>query len=164
MAFRRLYEATAPKLYGVALRITRRQAEAEDVLQDTYLRIWNKAGSYDASAGSALAWMAQVARHRAIDVMRAKGPIARSANEGDADWIARVPDPVDMAGRIENGETLRHCLGRLDEQARTLIVLAYCDGYSREELAARAGRPVNTIKTWLHRGLLMLKSCLDEQS
>lgn len=163
-AFRRLYEATAPKLFGVVLRIIRTRAEAEDVLQDVYLKIWTKAGSYDAHAGSALGWMASVARNRAIDVVRSKAPVARAESDDGSDWLERVPDPRDAMAELADGDALRHCLQTLEGQARDLLVLAYCEGYSREELAARAGRPVNTIKTWLHRGLATLKSCLDAKT
>lgn len=159
-----LYDLTAPKLYGVISRIQRDRAAAEDVLQDVYLRVWQSAGSYDPQAGRPLAWLCAIARNRAIDVVRRKGEVQGPVTEDGEDWVERLADPHDSEGAILGRDALRACLQRLDETQRDCIVLAYCEGYSREELAARYDRPVNTIKTWLHRGLAALRGCLEPAS
>lgn len=163
-AFRRLYDATAPKLLGVALRIVRSRAEAEEVLQDAYVRIWNNAGRFTRDAGSPMAWLVSITRNRAIDFTRIKTPLTRASNEGGADWLESIASDRDEAGDAANRDALKHCLGAVDPHIRDMIVLAYCNGDSREELATRFERPVNTIKTLLHRGLAALKSCLEERA
>lgn len=159
-----LYDLTAPKLYGLILRIQRDRAAAEDVLQDVYLRVWQGAGSYDPASGRPLSWLCAIARNRAIDVVRRKAEVQGPVTEDGEDWLERLADPHDSEGAILGRDALRACLGRLDDAQRDCVVLAYCEGYSREELAARYDRPVNTIKTWLHRGLAALRGCLEPAS
>ena len=163
-AFRRLYDATAPKLLGIVLRITRSRAEAEDVLQDAFIRVWNNAGKFSPAAGSPMAWMVAIARNRAIDIIRVKTPVTIASEDEDTAWIERVADPRDAGAELANRDALSRCLGTIERDAREMIVRAYCNGDTREELAARYGRPVNTIKTLLHRGLASLKTCLDEKT
>ncbi|WP_027173602.1 sigma-70 family RNA polymerase sigma factor [Methylobacterium sp. 10] len=160
-ALRALYDLTAPKLFGIVLRIQRDRGMAEDVLQDVYLRIWQSAGSFSPEAGRPLSWLCTIARNRAIDGVRRKGEVQGPVSEDGEDWVERLADPHDSEGAILGRDALRTCLSRLDETQRDCIVLAYCEGHSREELAARFERPVNTIKTWLHRGLSALRGCLE---
>jgi len=161
-AFKALYDATAPKLLGIVLRIVRDRAVAEDVLQDVFLRVWQNAGSYAPDAGQPMTWLASIARYRAIDVLRQRRETTIGGGEDGEDWIAGIMDTHDGEAELIDRDRLRHCLGRLDEAQRTCLILAYCEGFSREELASRFARPVNTIKTWLHRGLASLRACLDE--
>ena len=163
-AFRLLYDATAPKLLGVVLRITRSRAEAEEVLQDAYLRVWSNAGSFVPMAGTPMGWMASIARNRAIDVARVKVPVTIASDDGETSWIERVADTTNAAGQVADRDALRRCLETLDPQASEMIVRAYCNGESRDELALRFERPVNTVKTLLHRGLTSLKNCLDART
>lgn len=164
-AFKALYEATAPKLLGIALRIRRDRAGAEEIVQDVFLRVWRKAGSYSPEAGSPLAWLATITRYRAIDVVRNLGtePVtyaqAPKDDEG-SDWLDNLAVAAPGADPAE-ARALRQCLERVDPTTRDCVVLAYCEGYSREELAERFDANVNTIKTWLRRGLLGLRQCLD---
>lgn len=161
-ALRALYDRTAPKLFGVILRIVRDRSAAEDVLQDAYLRVWQNAAGYAPEAGRPMAWLAAIARHRAIDQVRRKGEVPMPASEDDdEDWLARIADPRDSEAAILDRDALLACLGRLEPAQRDCVVLAYCEGLSREELALRYDRPVNTVKTWLHRGLASLRGCLD---
>lgn len=160
-AFRDLYVAAAPKLLGIILRIRRDRAGAEEILQDVFLKIWQNAGRFDRAAGPALGWMASIARNRAIDVVRQKTPVLVAPDEDGTDWLERVADPRDREAEMIDAAALSHCLGAIDPEHRECIMLAYCDGWSREELALKYVRPVNTIKTWLHRGLAALKTCLE---
>ncbi|MBX9931084.1 MAG: sigma-70 family RNA polymerase sigma factor [Methylobacterium sp.] len=160
-ALKSLYDLTAPKLYGLILRIQRDRSAAEDVLQDVFVRVWQAAGSYDPASGRPLAWLCAIARNRAIDVVRRKGEVQGPVTEDGEDWVERLADPHDSEGAILGRDALKACLGRLEAAQRDCVVLAYCEGYSREELASRYDKPVNTIKTWLHRGLATLRGCLE---
>ena len=160
-AFRQLYDLVSPKLFGTILRIMRSKPAAEEVLQDVFLRIWQNAGSFSAESGPARAWMNTIARNRAIDVLRQKGFSPVSDFSEGTDWYERIPEDRNREEDMIGAASLRHCLGTLDAQARTCVLLAYYEGFSREELAQRFNRPVNTIKTWLHRSLASLRACLD---
>lgn len=160
-ALKALYDRTAAKLLGIVLRIQRDRSLAEDVLQDVYLRIWHAAGSYAPAAGAPLPWLCAIARNRAIDGLRRRSEVAMPSGEaGEAYW-ERLVAPGGGEDAILDRDALVACLSRLDPTQRDCVVLAYCEGWSREELAARYGRPVNTVKTWLHRTLASLKSCLE---
>ncbi|GJE74621.1 sigma-70 family RNA polymerase sigma factor [Methylorubrum suomiense] len=160
-ALRALYDQTAAKLLGIILRIQRDRSLAEDVLQDVYLRIWHAAGSYVPTAGAPLSWLCAIARNRAIDGVRRRSEVTMPSGEsGEAYW-ERLTAPGGGEDAILDRDALVACLSRLDPTQRDCVVLAYCEGWSREELAARYDRPVNTVKTWLHRTLASLKSCLE---
>jgi RNA polymerase sigma factor (sigma-70 family) len=160
-AFRTLYDLASPKLYATILRIVRSKAAAEEIMQDVFLRIWQKAESFSPDAGPARAWMNSIARNRAIDVLRQKTFTQLAVGEDGTDMYERVAEDRDREADMINNASLRHCLDTIDEPARVCVLLAYYEGYSREELAQRYDRPVNTIKTWLHRSLATLRVCLD---
>ena len=160
-AFRRLYELSSPKLFATILRIVKIRAAAEEVLQDVFLRIWQNAETFSPQTAPARAWMNSIARNRAIDVLRQKGFTSINGAETDTDWYERIAEDRDREADMINNASLRHCLQTIDAQARDCVLLAYYEGYSREELARRYDRPVNTIKTWLHRSLSSLRACLD---
>lgn len=160
-AFRKLYDATAPKLLGVLVRIVKRRDLAEEVLQEVYLRIWQRAGTYDAGQGAPFGWMAAIARNRAIDVQRKR--VESRLGDGDDDVrlveqaLRTTSDAPDAADR----EGLRACLEELQARPRECVILAYCYGYTREELAERYDVPTGTLKTWVRRALLALRTCLE---
>ncbi|MGH1587158.1 sigma-70 family RNA polymerase sigma factor [Methylobacterium phyllosphaerae] len=158
-ALQALYEATAPKLLGIILRILKDRAAAEDTLQEVFVRIWQRAGSYDPLAGPPLVWLVAIARHRAIDRLR-QDRSARLTQAEDG-WFERLADTSDSEADLARRDALAQCLDQVAMPQRDCLVLAYCEGWSREELAARFDRPVNTIKTWLRRGLLSLRTCLE---
>jgi RNA polymerase sigma-70 factor (ECF subfamily) len=160
-AFEKLYAATSAKLYGVVLRILRRPELADEVMQETYLKIWNGAAQFDASRASPITWMVAIARNRAIDLVRKKADVSVEDMPDALELAADVPDPLAARERSEDVRRLLDCLGRLDPEQRQLVLLAYYDGLSRELLAARFKRPVNTIKTWLRRSLLTVRECLE---
>lgn len=159
-----LYDLTSPKLYGLIRRIQRDRGLAEDVLQEVYMRIWQVAGAYKPEAGPPMPWLVTIARHRAIDSVRRKTEVQGPELESGEDWVARLIDPHDEALALQDRDALSACLGRLEPLHRDCVVLAYCEGRSREELARHFDRPVNTIKTWLHRALASLKTCLEAVS
>lgn len=158
-ALRTLYDTTAPKLLGIILRIVQDRSAAEDALQEVFVRVWQRAGSYDPWAGAPLAWMIAIARHRAIDFVRQER--AARLTFPEEGWLERLVDTRDGETELTRRDALSHCLDSVERPQRDCLVLAYCEGWSREELATRYDRPVNTIKTWLRRGLNSLRGCLE---
>jgi RNA polymerase sigma-70 factor (ECF subfamily) len=159
-AFAALYKQTSAKLYGVVARILTRGDVAADVLQEAYVRIWEKAGDFDPVKGSALAWMATIARNRALDEVRRVRPVSLEDQPEGFEPAGEEIDPLAARERSEGLMALVDCLKALDEEKRAVVLLAYYRGLSREALAKRFGRPVPTIKTWLHRSLAQLRDCL----
>ena len=159
-AFAALYKQTNAKLYGVVARILTRGDAAADALQEVYVRIWEKAGEFDPLKGSPLAWMATIARNRALDEVRRVRPVSVEDQPEGFELAAEEIDPLAARERSEGLSALVDCLKALDEEKRAIVLLAYYRGSSREELAKRFGRPVPTIKTWLHRSLAQLRDCL----
>ena len=159
-AFAALYKQTNAKLYGVVARILTRGDAAADALQEVYVRIWEKAGEFDPLKGSPLAWMATIARNRALDEVRRVRPISLEDQPEGFEPAAEEIDPLAARERSEVLTALVDCLKALDEEKRAIVLLAYYRGSSREALAKRFGRPVPTIKTWLHRSLAQLRDCL----
>ena len=159
-AFDELYMATNAKLYGIIVRVVVNRSTADEILQEVYVKIWQRAGDFDSAKASPITWMATIARNRAIDEIRRSKPHDRT-DLADAESVpAELIDP--MAGR-ERSEALRAlmaCLQVLPEERRDILLLAYCNGLSREALSQRFNKPVPTIKTWLFRGLAQLKTCL----
>jgi RNA polymerase sigma-70 factor (ECF subfamily) len=160
-AFAALYQRTSAKLYGVVARILTRGDAAADVLQETFVRIWERAGDFDPVKGSALAWMATIARNRALDEVRRVRPGSLDDQPEGFEPTADEVDPLAARERSEGLAALIGCLEKLDEEKRAVLMLAYYRGLSREALARRFGRPVATIKTWLHRSLAQLRDCLE---
>ena len=159
-AFSTLYKRTNAKLYGVVFRILTKSDVAADVLQEAYVRIWDKAGEFDPRKGSALAWMATIARNRALDEVRRVRPASLEDQPEGFEPAAEEIDPLAARERSEGLARLIECLKGLDEEKRAIVLLAYYRGLSREALSKRFGRPVPTIKTWLHRSLAQLRDCL----
>ena len=160
-AFAALYKQTSAKLYGVVARILTRSDVAADVLQEAYVRVWEKAGEFDPVKGSAIAWMATIARNRALDEVRRVRPASLEDQPESFEPAADEVDPLAARERSEGLARLIDCLQGLDEEKRAIVLLAYYRGSSREALAKRFGRPVATIKTWLHRSLAQLRDCLS---
>ena len=174
-AFRQLYEATSPRLLGVVAQLVGRGALAEDLLQDVYVRLWKAAGQYRAGAGSPMAWMAATARYRAIDHLRSRGarpevvvadlPARPDSADGEDDPTQRMADPgPGPAATVEarsEAEAVRGCLGTLQGSQQQSISLAYYQGLSHGEIAAHLGAPLGSVKTWVRRGLIALKACLE---
>lgn len=160
-AFRSLYSRTSAKLYASVMRISGNQAAAEDAVQEAYVKIWTRAGEFDSDRGSAIAWMTTIARHAAIDaVRRGAERVSASSTEIDPETIDSLADPFKESLGPSATPRLATCLDNLEADRRSMVVLAYCMGWSREELAHRFDRPVATVKTILRRSLIALKECL----
>jgi len=159
-AFDRLYAATRAKLYGVVLRILRRTDLADEVMQDTYLRIWRSAGEFDPSRATPITWMVAIARNRALDVVRKKGETSIEDEAPATEAVSEEPTPLARHEMTDQLRRLLACLGDLEEERRRLVLLAYYSGWSREQLSAKFDAPANTIKTWLRRSLMQIRECL----
>jgi RNA polymerase sigma-70 factor, ECF subfamily len=158
-AFAALYASTAAKLFGVALRILRRRELAEEALQESFVAIWQRAGGYDPARGSAMGWLVTIVRHCAIDQLR-RGTARPDSRRAPDEALLALAAPGGADSRAEL-RALQRCLDELDEMPRRALLLAYCYGLTREELAARLGVPVGTVKSWLRRSLERLQKCLE---
>jgi len=161
-AFSELYQATSSKLYSVALRILRSREAAEDVVQDSYCKIWERARDFKPEIATPVTWMAAIVRNRALDEIRRRA-VRPAADVSELDTIADDSElPIETIGRREDVDRLLRCLEGLEQEKRQMVRLAYLEGLSREALAERFDRPEGTIKTWLRRSLAQLKGCLDQ--
>lgn len=161
-AFERLYRATSSKLFGVCLRVLPDRHEAEDVLQEVYATVWRKAEQFDRSRASAVTWLAMIARNKAIDRLRAHPASARTAPIEWADDVADpAPSPLHVTELATDRARLNTCMEQLDSRRRSLIRTAFFDGATYEELAARMGFPLGSVKSWIRRGLQQLRACLE---
>lgn len=160
-AFARLYGLTHAKLLGVALRILRDRALAEDVLQESYLKVWRHASSYDPAIAAPMTWMATIVRHGAIDVVRKRQIEAVTSDDEMMSALpSNDPDPVDEMHLARLRPKALAAFARLPEQKRRLIMLAYLRDRSRHDLSIRLGIPANTVKTHLRRALLELRATM----
>lgn len=161
-AYRRLYEATSPKLFAVALRILREESRAEDVLQDSFVNVWNGAAGYNASLSAPMTWMVTIVRNRALDYIRRVDPRTVELDDDlEAVLESDRPTPVDLAMRGQDATALQGCLKRLEAGQRQAIAFAYFHGLTHSELASTMKIPIGTVKTWIRRGLEKMRRCLD---
>ncbi|MGB3024741.1 sigma-70 family RNA polymerase sigma factor [Paradevosia shaoguanensis] len=158
-AFQALYGATSAKLFGVTLRILRDRAEAEEALQEVYVKIWQRADRYRAGNYSPISWLVAIARNHSFDVLRARKPVSDDI-EAAFDLADQGPNPEAAAMASGERAQIEACLDELEVDRAGAVRGAYLDGYSYEELASRYGVPLNTMRTWLRRSLMKLKECL----
>ena len=156
-----LYGQTSPRLMAVLLRIVRRRELAEDVLHDVYLRVWDRARSFDPKRGSPTGWLLAIARNAALDHCRQQSHLVRGDVIIDPDNGLGPPDPGALADASADARALHACLERLEPEPRQCLTLAYYDGLTYDELALRLERPVGTVKSWVRRSLGRLRQCLD---
>ena len=173
-AFERLYRLCAPLLLGVVRRIAGRPELAEEILHDSFTKIWTSADQFDVLASQPVAWMVAIARNRAIDAM-ARHDVARvgsyhersgtdGLDEPDGaldrlfDW-SEAPDETEDRRRAT--AWLHDCLGRLQGMERQSLVLAYVQGMSHGDLAVHLSKPLGTVKSWVRRGMANLRQCVE---
>ncbi len=160
-ALESIYRHTSSKLYGVCLRILKDRNEAEDVLHEVYVSLSRRARSYDAAQGRAVAWLTTVARNRAIDRLRSRGASRETASVDGVDFADDSPSPLAQVEASQERARLDRCLSELDERSRQAIRTAFYEGVTYEQLAARWDVPLGTMKSWIRRGLIRLRGCLD---
>jgi RNA polymerase sigma-70 factor (ECF subfamily) len=161
-AFAALYEATSAHLFGVALRILRTRHWAEEVLQEAFLKIWHHAPSYDPNRGAPMTWMINIVRNQAFDLKRRADVRAEiDAVPVDEALPAAGANPATEAVVSDELTRLRRCLQRLADDQQACILLVYHEGYSPAEVARRKRLPLGTVKTWVRRGLIRVRECMQ---
>jgi len=161
-AFESLYREASSRLFAICLRMLPDRAEAEDALQEVFTTIWHKAHQFDPQRASAKAWLAMIARNKAIDRLRASPGRGHNAPIEAAEDVADTgPSPLQSAERGDESARLEQCLRQLDDRRRSLIRAAFFEGSTYEELAERIASPLGSVKSWIRRGLLQLRGCLE---
>ncbi|HKZ10928.1 MAG TPA: sigma-70 family RNA polymerase sigma factor [Rhodanobacteraceae bacterium] len=160
-AFATLYRRTSDKLFGVCLRMLRERGEAEDALQELYVKVWHRAARFDPARATAMTWLLSLARNQCIDQLRRH----REAPLDDA-MAGRIvdpdPGPVRSSEASQQRQRLDRCLGTLAEQQRQAVCAAFFTGATYIQLADRLGVPLATLKSWIRRSLMRLRTCLEE--
>jgi RNA polymerase sigma-70 factor (ECF subfamily) len=159
-AFDLLYRQTSAKLFGVCLRVLNNRAEAEEALQEVFVKIWMKADRFAVSDLSPISWLVAVARNHAIDRLRARR-VATVDIDAAYDVADPSPGPEALAVAGGEGQRIDTCLDELEKDRAEAVRGAYLKGESYAELAERHGVPLNTMRTWLRRSLLKLRECLE---
>lgn len=166
-ALRQLYEATAGRLLAIAMRQLDDRAAAEDVVQDTFVTVWQRAAQFPRLRTSPLAWLTTITRHRAIDMLRRRRPETSltwqddEGREQQHDIADESATPPEQLAQAEDEGRLSHCMGRLEDEPRRALMLAYYEGLTHEQLAVRLARPLGTVKAWVRRSLQQLRGCLE---
>ncbi|HEY4191743.1 MAG TPA: sigma-70 family RNA polymerase sigma factor [Mesorhizobium sp.] len=159
-AFDLLYRQTSAKLFGVCLRVLNDRTEAEEALQEVFVKVWTKADRFAVSDLSPISWLVAVARNHSIDRIRARRPTAADIDAA-LDVADTAPDPEAATMADDDSERIHRCLGELEKDRAAAVRGAYLKGESYAELAQRHGVPLNTMRTWLRRSLLKLRECLE---
>jgi len=160
-----LYDVHGALLYGVAVRIVRDAAEAEDVVQETWMQVWRNAASYDPRRGTVAAWLLTLARSRALDRWRAAAARQRAvqAAENEAPPPPVVADPETTSAQAQLASRLTQAMATLSPDHRRVLELAYFGGLSQSEIATRLGAPLGTVKSWTRQGLSKLRQIVPRE-
>jgi RNA polymerase sigma factor (sigma-70 family) len=165
IALKALYDATSPKLFGLALRVVNKREWAEDVLQESYMHIWRSAADYRASLSPPMAWMGLIVRSRALDFLRRRASERLHLTQELDDYLSDTiegdaPNPMNTALASEQAWALQQCMNQLDNKQREVVSLAYLRDLSHSDLAEQLKLPLGTVKTWIRRGLEQLRGCM----
>lgn len=160
-ALGRLYDATAAQLFGLCLRVLKDRAEAEDALQDAFIKIWQNAERYAVTGQSPMAWLVTLTRNAAIDRLRRRKASPAQVSDAIPDRPDPAPGPEVAALARAEAARIRACLGELDPAHADAVRGAYLDGQTYEDLSSRAGVPINTMRSWLRRSLIKLRECVN---
>ncbi|WP_371928934.1 sigma-70 family RNA polymerase sigma factor [Pseudomonas sp. LD120] len=161
-ALEALYREEGARLLGVAKRLVRDTALAEDIVHDAFLRIWQGASSFDPQRGNARGWMFSITRHLALNFLRRHGREVAIDEQDPRSQVPldALPDSEALGPALADAGRLQHCLGQLPPQRRECLLRAYLDGYSHMEIATRLATPLGTVKAWIKRSLAALRECL----
>ena len=166
-AFADLYRQAGAHLYGVALRILRNGPLAEEILQEAFVSVWHHAGTYDAAKSQPITWLTSIVRNRCLDQLRKREidtvPLSRDAEDDSPAWDVPYdgPTPIELLLAGADARAVRDCVDGLDAGPKAAIALAFFQGLSHGELAAHLREPLGTVKSWVRRGLEILRRCLD---
>lgn len=156
-----LHRLEAARMIGIAERILRRRALAEEAMQDSFVLAWRHAGTFDRRLGSGRAWLYAVLRHRALTLLRQEARTDLSGDDSRFEGMSEEDDPEMLLGKLDDASRLKHCLHLLEPKRRAAIVLAFAHGLTHGEIAERIKMPLGTLKSWIRRGLQNLKECLQ---
>ncbi len=160
-AFSELYQRTSAKLFGVCLRMLVDRGEAEEVLQEIYTTVWRRAESFNAKRASAITWLIALARNKAIDRLRQRHENMPTHDIDLEHLVDQEPGPATQAEASQEYQRLQHCLEALEPNQQQSVRAAFFSGSTYNELAARCNVPLGTMKSWIRRGLLQLRTCLE---
>jgi len=166
-AFRQLYDATSSKLFGFALRILVKRELAEDVIQESFVSIWNNAASYQAGLAAPMTWITTIVRNKAFDTLRRiDGAVEIDADNFDKEVMDALesvdPTPIEALQISDESKALARCFAKLESLHRQAIALAFYHDLSHSEVAEQLALPIGTVKTWVRRGLEKLRLCLTK--
>ena len=166
-AFRQLYDATSSKLFGFALRILVKRELAEDVIQESFVSIWNNAASYQAGLAAPMTWITTIVRNEAFDTLRRiDGAVEIDADNFDKEVMDALesvdPTPIEALQISDESKALARCFAKLESLHRQAIALAFYHDLSHSEVAEQLALPIGTVKTWVRRGLEKLRLCLTK--
>ncbi len=167
-ALGQLYDRYASLVYTLVLRIVKAPTVAEDLLQEIFLQIWNKATTFSATKGSVYTWIMTIARRRAIDFLRSKESATTRSTVDDEPTLA-LPDEAHSANPLESAISseyeacMKEALNSLNAEVKAIIELSYYDGYTQAQIAERLGLPLGTVKTWMRQGLMKLRAYIKER-
>lgn len=158
-AFRDLYKAAAPQLFAVSLRLMGRRDQAEDVLQDAFVKVWRHAASFDRQRGSAMAWLVTTTRRCALDQLAKR---QAHAHEEICEDRFDADDEIDLdSSPSEQSTAIRRCLSHLNARSRSLLLRAFFYGMTHDQLSKSYNMPLGTVKSTVRRSLLALRKCLS---
>nr|CAA6830219.1 MAG: RNA polymerase sigma-70 factor, ECF subfamily [uncultured Thiotrichaceae bacterium] len=163
-AFQQLYKLASPRLFALCKRMMRDDALAEDILQEAFVKIWNKAPSFASGKGSAMTWMSTIARNQALDKLRMTKSRPLLADEGEYETLDFASDaltPDSLKELSDDTQRLLECMEALKSEQRETIMSAFYYGHTHDELATKMGKPLGTVKAWIRRGLEQLRGCLS---
>lgn len=166
-AFRQLYDATSAKLFGFALRILIKRELAEEVIQESFVSIWNNAASYQAGLAAPMTWMTTIVRNKAFDTLRRlDGAVEIDADHFDKEVMDALESadstPIEALQISDESRALARCFAKLESMHRQAIALAFYHDLSHSEVAQQLALPIGTVKTWVRRGLERLRLCLSK--
>ncbi|WCR12475.1 sigma-70 family RNA polymerase sigma factor [Paracoccus stylophorae] len=162
-AFDALYDATSAKLHAVCLSVLKSRPDAEETLQEVYIKVWQNAARYASNGLSPMTWLITIARNRAIDRLRARSSRPATAPSEAASQIpSSAPGPESATIRAQERRLLDECLSQLADQQAGAVRAVYLEGVTYADLAQREGKPINTVRSWLRRSLLRLKDCVSQ--
>jgi RNA polymerase sigma-70 factor (ECF subfamily) len=159
-ALRVIYDAEAPAMIGVAMRILKRRELAEEAVHDAFMRIFQYAASFDPARGEAKAWIYAILRHRALNILRGEARTELVDDNEKLDAVSEEETPEAAVARLSDEKSLKRCLETLEPVRRNAVVLAFVQGLTHGEVAGRLGVPLGTCKAWIRRSLLSLRECM----
>ncbi len=159
-ALRRIYDAQSPRMVGVAQRLLKRRALAEEAVQDAFVLIWRHAARFDPERGSGLTWIYAILRNRSLSILRDEKRTETREEPVAEELASEEDDPETVMSKLSDAKALRACLETLTPQRRGIVLLAFVQGLTHGEIAGKLDMPIGTVKSWIRRSLISLKECL----